>query len=272
MSWSAARIGVAVVALSGVAAGFAVNVARALQSSQNVADVLANYFSLFTIVSSVATAAMLLIANRHLRRGAGAEPLWVGIGLATTTAAMIILGVVFNVLLRGADATIGALDTPLVAALDRWATESLHVVIPVYVAVDVIFGPQRRRLSWGALGAIVGIPMIWAAYTMVRGTLVAAPDGTAPYWYPYGFLDPHGPTGYASPLIYIAAIATGFLAVGALLVLLSHRRHPFQPGRALRGGHGGTRRRTGRVRRTTAVAPFLAVVLTGCGGGVPATW
>ena len=53
MHWTWFRITVAVIALSGVVAGFIVNIDRASREQQDLELVLANYFSLFTIVSSI---------------------------------------------------------------------------------------------------------------------------------------------------------------------------------------------------------------------------
>ena len=97
--------------------------------------------------------------------------------------------------------------------------------MPLYIVVDVLFAPRRRRLGWTALTGIVGIPLLWALYTMIRGPLVPAPDGSATYWYPYPFLDPNGAAGYQTPLTYIGIIAAAFLALGAVMVALTRRRH-----------------------------------------------
>ncbi|WP_052226901.1 Pr6Pr family membrane protein [Microbacterium mangrovi] len=228
MSWSTWRTGAAAVAATGVIAGFIVNVARAERMHQDLGLVLANYFSLFTIVCSTATVVVLLIAAR---RGSDApadavESAPLANALVTTSAAVIILGIVYNALLRGIPSAVAAADPPVVAFLDHWAIETLHVVLPIFIVVDAVFGPRRRRLRWSALSAVVGIPLLWAVYTMARGPLVPAPDGSTAYWYPYPFLDPNGPTGYATPLTYIAAIAIAFVLTGGALILLTHRhRH-----------------------------------------------
>lgn len=232
MNWSTLRISTAAVAASGVIAGFIVNVTRAERMRQDLGLVLADYFSLFTIVTSGATIVVLLIAAR---RGAAAprefvESVPLAIALATTSTAVIILGVVYNLLLRGIPSEVAAADAPAVAFLDHWAIETLHVVVPAFIVVDAVFGPRRRRLTWKALYAVVGIPLVWAVYTMTRGPLVAAPDGSTPYWYPYPFLDPNGPTGYATPLAAVAAIAVAFVVVGSGLIMLT-RRHPAVPPR-----------------------------------------
>lgn len=255
-TWSLRRRIAAVVAITGVAAGGAVDLARGLRLGQDIGLVVANYFSLFTVVSSIATAVVLLLAARRsgpLARAGGVESLSLAVALATTSTAMIILAIVYNALLRGMPLNLATPDPWWAAVLDRWATESLHVIVPLYILADVLFAPRRRRLGWATLTAIVGIPLLWAAYTMLRGPFVPAPDGSASHWYPYPFLDPTGPAGYLTPLAYIGVIAVAFLALGSVLIALSRRRRAtclhtdrhLVPRRPLRG----PARRTGSAAR-----------------------
>ena len=53
MRWVWSRVAAAIAACSGVVAGLLVNIDRGLREEQILGDVLANYFSLFTIVSSI---------------------------------------------------------------------------------------------------------------------------------------------------------------------------------------------------------------------------
>ena len=62
MHWSWLRLAAAVAGLTGVVAGFIVNVDRATRQGQDLGLVLANYFSLFTIVSTILTATALTAA------------------------------------------------------------------------------------------------------------------------------------------------------------------------------------------------------------------
>ena len=62
MQWTWFRIGAAVTALSGVVAGFVVNVDRAAREGQTLGVVMANYFSLFTIISTLLSVAALIAA------------------------------------------------------------------------------------------------------------------------------------------------------------------------------------------------------------------
>ncbi|MDQ4213113.1 Pr6Pr family membrane protein [Microbacterium capsulatum] len=226
-SWRILRIIASCLAITGVITGGVVNIARGVRMSQDMVLVVENYFSFFTIVSTIATIVTFLIAARRngpLATADGVESAPLAIALATTSTAMIILGVVYNALLRSLPLDLATPDPWWVTFLDRWSLEVLHVALLAYVVVDVLFAPRRRRLGWLSLVAIVGIPLLWAAYTMIRGPLVPAPDASTPYWYPYFFLDPNGPGGYATPMMYIGAIAAAFLILGGVMILLTHRR------------------------------------------------
>ncbi|MGR2751914.1 Pr6Pr family membrane protein [Agromyces arachidis] len=225
MRWVWFRIAAAIVAASGVVAGLLVNIDRALRDGQDLGLVLANYFSMFTIVSSILSIVVLTVAARWVRRhpGRSPEPVGIAMALAAVTGPVIMLGVVFNVLLRGDPPAIAATDPLWVANLDTWATESLHVVLPAYFVVDLLFATRRRGLPWWSLGVIVGYPLVWTTYTMIRGELVPNPDGSATWWYPYGFLDPHI-AGYGSSFAYIGGILFAFLLLGVAIIGIGRYR------------------------------------------------
>ena len=74
MRWVWFRVAAAIVASSGVVAGLLVNINRATREGQDRGDVLANYFSLFTIVSSILSVVVLMIAARWILRHTGPRP------------------------------------------------------------------------------------------------------------------------------------------------------------------------------------------------------
>ena len=96
--------------------------------------------------------------------------------------------------------------------------------MPIYFVLDLLLAPRRRGLPWWSLGVIVGYPLAWTAYTMIRGELVANPDGSTAWWYPYPFLDPHGAGGYGSALTYIGAILAAFLVIGVGIIMIGRYR------------------------------------------------
>ncbi|MFH8251750.1 Pr6Pr family membrane protein [Microbacterium sp. B2969] len=226
MYWSWFRIAAALTAMSGVVAGFVVNVDRAARQSEVLGDVLANYFSLFTIVSTLLSIAALFAAAAWSLRhpGSSREPLAIALSLAAVAGPVFLLGLVYNLLLRGLPSAIALGDSAGIALLDKYAAEVLHVVMPIYFLLDLLLAPRRRGLPWWSLGVLVGYPVAWVTYTMVRGERVENPDGTTPWWYPYPFLDPHIAGGYTSPLLYIVVMTAGFLAIGAMIIAIDRFR------------------------------------------------
>lgn len=226
MLWPWIRIAAAIVALSGVVAGLIVNVHRATRQGQDLGLVLANYFSLFTILTALLGAAALAAAAAWAMRhpGTSREPLGIALGIAVVAAPVLLLGLVFNTLLRGLPSAAALGDPAGIAALDSYAIEALHVVLPLYFLADLLFASRARGLPWWSLAVLVAYPLAWLGGTMVRGELVANPDGSAPWWYPYPFLDPHGPGGYGSVLAYIGAMLAAFLAIGAIIIAIGHYR------------------------------------------------
>lgn len=220
MYWSWMRLAAATVGVSGITAGYIVNVDRATRQGQDLGAVLANYFSMFTIVSTILCALVLTAAAAwsRLHPGAEREPLSIALGLAAITGPVVLLGIVYNVLLRGAPSEVALADSPGIRMMDTYAVEVLHVVLPLYLLVDLVFATRRRALPWWSLGVMVAYPLVWLSYTMVRGTLTPDPSGATTWWYPYPFLDPNGTGGWPSVLTYIAVMFTGLVAIGAAVI------------------------------------------------------
>jgi hypothetical protein len=226
MYWSWFRLGAAAVGLSGVVAGFIVNVDRATRQTQDLSLVLANYFSLFTIFSTMLSIVILTAAAAwaRLHPGTTHEPITIALGMAMVTGPILLLGVVYNVLLRGGPSGAALGDSAGIAMMDSYAIESLHVVLPLYFLADLLFAPRRRGLSWSTLVVLAGYPLLWLLFTMVRGELVSDPSGATAWWYPYPFLDPHASGGWPSALMYIAVIFVAFVGIGAAIIATGRHR------------------------------------------------
>ncbi|NUR96894.1 MAG: Pr6Pr family membrane protein [Kribbellaceae bacterium] len=88
---------------------------------------------------------------------------------------------------------------------DLVADRLLHIVVPILVVIGwIAFGP-RRRIDTGDLGRFLVVPLVWFAYTLIRGAIVD--------WYPYPFVDVNE-HGY--PTVVLTA-----LAIGAVLMVLA---------------------------------------------------
>jgi hypothetical protein len=147
-----------------------------------------NYFSYFTIQSNLIAVAALLWAAFSMGSRSGRLDHFRGAATTYTTVTFV----VFALLLADSD-----VDTAIV-----WVDRVLHRVIPIVMLVDWLIEPPVMRIELRRAMWWVAYPLMWVAYTMVRGAIVGS--------YPYPFLDPaHG--GYGVVLAYGLAILVGLL-------------------------------------------------------------
>jgi hypothetical protein len=111
---------------------------------------------------------------------------------------IVITGVVYNLLL----ATGGK------QGWDLLSNTLLHVVVPIVTPVVWIIAGPRGLIVGRIIGYSLVLPLLWAAYALVRGQVIGA--------YPYPFLDVSS-NGLASVLIFIAVIVV--IAVILALIL-----------------------------------------------------
>jgi hypothetical protein len=71
---------------------------------------------------------------------------------------------------------------------------------------------------------LVGYPLIWIVYTMIRGELTPDPSGATAWWYPYPFLDPHGDAGWAGAFTYIGVLLGALVGIGAITIAVGRFR------------------------------------------------
>lgn len=168
---------------------------------------LVNFLSFFTILSNALSAVVLAFgawyAFTRTRDSTGYN-----LVRGSVVTYMATTFVVYNLLLRGI-----SLDQ---ATTLPWSNEILHVWAPLYVVLDWILAPGRRPIPWRRFWIIAVFPIAWVVYTMIRGVVVG--------WYPYPFLNPEiePGVGYGGVLVYVIAIASFILLVGAGVTALSH--------------------------------------------------
>lgn len=216
--WTALRLLIAAAILAAVVAQLVETAGNARAQGQDLAVVVTNFFSYFTIVSNLLAATALTVAAVAALRGREPEPLPVGVLLAGATTFLAITFVVYNTLLRNLPPAPGVADTV------GWSNEVMHVWAPLFLVADLLISPARRRLPWRAVLGIVLVPILWTAYTLVRANLVTDPVTGSPYWYPYPFLDPNGPGEWGSVLLFVLGIALGFLVAGVAVVAVTRIR------------------------------------------------
>jgi hypothetical protein len=217
--WSIVRLLAALLIAAAVVAQLARSVSNAMDSGGDVATVVANFFSFFTVDSNVSSVVVLTIVGvlGLVRSPAGVTSSFaLGLARACVATYMIVTGVVYNTLLRGIELPQGV-TVP-------WSNEVLHVVGPLFLLLDLVVGTAPHRLSWRAVLGILVFPLVWIAYTLVRGPLITNPTTGAAWWYPYPFLDPHLVGGYGGTIPYIVGIAVALGGFGAGVVYVGRRR------------------------------------------------
>jgi hypothetical protein len=192
----------------------------AVSAGQHLPTAIANHLSYFTVLSTAAGAVVLAIGGLWLvtkGRTGGFEPRWLSLLFLCIGSAVVITGIVFNLLLRND----GVPDPDTLT----WASEIKHVVAPIVFALDLILHIGRAPFKWSdALLALI-YPVIWAVYTLVRGEFITDPLNANPWWYPYGFLDPHRAAGgYGGVAMYVVGIALGLALLAAGSVWISRRK------------------------------------------------
>jgi hypothetical protein len=152
---------------------------------------LVNFFSYFTIQSNLIGAAVLLfLAVRGNAPRSARVDWWRG-------AASVYLTVTFAVVILLLSKVDVGLQLP-------WVDFVLHKLIPVVVVADFVLDPPASRLSMRDGLLWLAYPIVWLAYTMVRGPIAG--------WYPYPFLDPAN-GGYGT----VAVTGVAILVAGAIL-------------------------------------------------------
>lgn len=129
----------------------------------------ANFFSYFTIQSN-AFAALVLLLSAIVPRGNRTMVMLRG----AATLYMAVTGVVFSLLLAGIE---GAEFTAV-----AWDNTVLHFIGPIAVVADWFLDLPRFRVRFTSALVWLGYPLVYGAYTLIRGPFVD--------WYPYPFIDP----------------------------------------------------------------------------------
>lgn len=195
-----------------LAIAFAIGVAITWQISDRIANNVfrpAEYFSFFTIQTSLLTAIVLAGSALLMFKNGLDSPSVVRFRIAVTSAS-IVVGIVYNLLLRDvapAAADIGY-EWPVIP------NEILHVWAPILVTIDWLLTKNQISVRVHSALWVTVFPIAWLSFSIIRGNI----DG----WWPYWFIDPTDPGGISQMLTYIGAITVFFIAIGYSLVGL-HR-------------------------------------------------
>ncbi len=190
--------------------------------SPELLERLVRYVSYFTTQSNVA----VLLASVAVLRGADLQTRWHRALRLASLIGITVTGIVYVTILAGASTHTG---------LSAVANALLHYACPpLAVVIWLVAGPWPR-LTLADLRRMLIWPVLWIAYTLIRGAITG--------WYPYGFIDV-GLHGYGGVAVSVA----GILVFAVLLASRTARSTGGAPGplrrwpherrdRPLHGGH-----------------------------------
>jgi hypothetical protein len=160
-----------------------------------------NYFSYFTELSNLFAAAVFLYGAVHVtsERSSTIEML-----RGAAVMYMLTTGIVYAVLLSGQDVTY------------PWVNTIVHRIMPIAVALDWVIDPPRMRLEPRQTILWMSFPLVYIAYTLIRGAIVN--------FYPYFFVNPNRHGGYLLVTGDCIAISVGMLALIAAITWVGNRR------------------------------------------------
>ena len=163
-----------------------------------------NFFSYFTNLSNLFAAVVIIIAATSLlkhREPTATDDIIRG----TSVVCMALVGIIFSVLLRGAD----------LGALLPWVNILTHYVMPIVVVLDWLYQPPQSNLAVKQIAYWLIFPLLYLAYSIIRGAIVG--------FFAYPFFNPDKVGGYGSVFLYTVAILAVFLFVSWLLLTLGNK-------------------------------------------------
>lgn len=159
-----------------------------------------DWITYFTIWSNVTVAIVLtvLLARPGLFTRSGAVgTMWRTLRLDSVLM-ISITGLLYNLLLAEGGKT----------GVDALSNTMLHWVVPLVTPIVWIIAGPRGLITGRIIGLSLVLPLLWAAFTLIRGQVIGA--------YPYGFLDVNA-HGLASVLSFIGVIAVVTVLMGLVM-------------------------------------------------------
>ncbi len=164
-----------------------------------------NFIFYFTNLSNLLGAAVMLTGGLALLRGRPGVP---DLLRGASALYLIITGLVFWTLLSN---TINAQTIV-------WQNDVVHGVMPVALVLDWLLLPPKARIALGRASSWLVFPLAYLAVSLLRGPMVG--------WYPYDFLDPREPGGYAHVTTWSVIVTAVFVVFTLALVAAGNRLRP----------------------------------------------
>lgn len=135
---------------------------------------------------------------------------WVTIARFCAVTYMMIVGLVYNLMLRGVPAD--PKDWDYAYHWPVFPNEILHVWAPIFLLVEWLMVAGSSRLKYRQVTWLWAYAVAWIIFTMTRGY--------ATNWWPYWFLNPTNAkvNGLGGQLIYLVAILSFMVVVGVVLI------------------------------------------------------
>lgn len=153
------------------------------------------YFAYFTITSSLLTAIVLTLSAIQIFRGV-AETKLMSLSRLTMAVSMVIVGVIYNALLRGGD------PDPRDVGYEwpQIPNEILHTYVPILIFIEWLLTRTTIALKINQAFWVLIYPLGWLAFSITRGLIQG--------WWPYWFIDPQ--YGIGTQATWIGVIAAMF--------------------------------------------------------------
>ena len=159
---------------------------------------LVNFFSYFTTLSNLFASFVFIWGTIRILRGAPNSARWEAIRGASVVY-MAFVGIVFNTLLAGAD----------LGGLLPWVNVVHHMLMPLVVVIDWMLLPPKVRLSLRTALLWVIVPVVYTAYSVIRGALVG--------FYCYPFFNPAAVGGYGGVALYCVVLLAVFVVLALVI-------------------------------------------------------
>jgi len=200
LSAAASRL-LACVAWFGVLLQFWLSIRLALANGKPVVIGLLAYFGYFTVLTNIFVA--LVCTAGSLRQRSGRMSLYSLSAVGCATAAILVVGIGYHVLLREIWAPQGA----------EWVADVvLHYIVPAGALLHWLVYCHGERPAWWAPLSWCWYPLVYFVYVMARGEILSS--------YPYPFIDVLV-LGYTRSIVNAIGFLIGFVALGYILLGLN---------------------------------------------------
>lgn len=159
------------------------------------------YFAYFTITSSLLTAVVLTLSAIQIFRGV-AETKLMSLSRLTMAVSMVIVGVIYNALLRGGDPD----PRDVGYAWPQLPNEVLHTYVPILIFIEWMLTRTTIALRINQAFWVLIYPLAWLTFSIARGLIQG--------WWPYWFIDPQYGIGTQATWIVVIAAMFSILALG----------------------------------------------------------